>query len=487
MRERQRHTATITIVGGVILMLILVLGTVWMGRSARIDTDDAVRTVSLLYLEELAGRREQVVENNLENKINVINVAIDLMTEDDLSDKTHLEAYQTRMKRLYSLDKFAFVDTNGLIYVSTGYQDNIEDYSFDYKTLSEPEISVFSLENGEKQVIIAVPVDVRLGDSDLRVCFMAIDMEEMLAGVSMDYQSSDATFSNIYTSAGVPLTSQVLGGMATEDNLLDALGKVTFDKGYSYEQVADDFEEGISREVSFTYNGIKETLSYVPIRGTDWFLTYLIRESVISDQISSISRKTIYRSVIQSSLTVLVLLAVFAYIMAQNRRNTRLQLEKETADAEHRVQQEEMAQRLALQEELLAQKEHGQQQDRMIKALSSDYRSVYYIELDNNSGICYQARTDLPGLREGESFPYLEAVTAYCNTYITEPFRSEFLEFVQPEAVREGLRSSPVISYRYLISINGRESWEIVRFAGMQQEDGEVGTINTVGACCRCG
>ena len=56
-------------IGGVILAVILIGGTVWMGQSAHRDTSEAARSVSLLYLDELAGRREQVVENNLKNNI----------------------------------------------------------------------------------------------------------------------------------------------------------------------------------------------------------------------------------------------------------------------------------------------------------------------------------------------------------------------------------------------------------------------------------
>ena len=123
---RRNHTAEIAVIGSLILAVILVAGTIWMGRSARKDTEEAVRTVSLLYLDELAGRREQVVENNLEGKIDTIRVAIDLMTEEDLSDKEHLQNYQSRMKQLYTLDKFAFVDTDGLIYTSLGTEINIE-------------------------------------------------------------------------------------------------------------------------------------------------------------------------------------------------------------------------------------------------------------------------------------------------------------------------------------------------------------------------
>ena len=252
------------------MILILVIGTIWMGQSAKEDTESAVHTVSLLYLNELAGRREQVVESNLQNKVDVIRIAIDLMTEEDLSDKAHLEAYQKHMKLLYKLDKFAFVDTDGLIYVSSGYQSNIDDYSFDYKTLSEPEISILNPGSDNKQVIIAAPVNVPFQGKTLSVCFMAIDMSEMLAGISMDYQSSDATFSNIYTHEGQSLTGHVLRD-AEETNLLGALRSAAFEKRYDYARVEKDFAEGNPGVVSFSYRGVRETLSYVPISGTDCF------------------------------------------------------------------------------------------------------------------------------------------------------------------------------------------------------------------------
>ena len=81
-----KHTTKIAIIGSLVLAIVLVAGTIWMGQSAKNSTEDAVRSVSLLYLDELAGRREQVVEDNLQDKVKTIRVAIDLMTEEDLSD-----------------------------------------------------------------------------------------------------------------------------------------------------------------------------------------------------------------------------------------------------------------------------------------------------------------------------------------------------------------------------------------------------------------
>ena len=485
MKENKNKMKAAVIAGAVIVLLILVAGTFYLGHAARQDTDKAVRAVSLLYLDELAGRREQVVESNLENRIETIQIAVDLMTDEDLSDEEHRQAYQKRMKALYHLDKFAFVGESGTVYLSTGPSDEIGNYAFNYKAMTGPEISILNKNSTNKKVVIAVPIEPKRFENDnLTVCFMEMSMDQMLHGVSMESSENDATFCNLYTSDGYPLSNAVLGGFATEDNLLDAMEHAEFDPGYSYDKLVSDFESLKKGGTSFKYNDRNETLTYVPVEGTDWILTYLVRESLISDMISDITNGTIIRSTIQSLLMMFALLAVFGFILSQNRRNAKLMAEYEAAETEARVKQEEMEQRLALQEELLAEREQAEQQDRMIKALSSDYKSVYYLELDKNEGTCYQARSDMPGFREGDKFKYLEAVTEYCSNYIAEPYREEFLKFIQPDNIRKGLEDHLIISYRYMINVNGKESWEAVKFAGVRHPDErEDHLVHTVGAC----
>ena len=105
----------------------------------------------------------------MQDKIDVIGTALELMTEDDLSDLEHLQAYQARMKRLFDLEKFAFVDEEGLIYTALGMQTDIDQYPFDYLHLEGPEISVKNLRTQEKKVIIAVPVQKSFQEKNLVV------------------------------------------------------------------------------------------------------------------------------------------------------------------------------------------------------------------------------------------------------------------------------------------------------------------------------
>ena len=357
MNDKNNATTKIAIIGSIFIALFLILGTLWIGQQAKKDNDRAVRIVSTLYLDELAGRREQVVENNLNHRIADLYTAVELMSEDDLSDMEHLQAYQARMKRIYSVEKFAFVDSEGIIYTSLGNQYNIDKYDIDYLKLDKAEISIFNLDSSEKKVIIAIPVELKFMEHDLKVCFMEIDMKEMLEGASMESGGDNATFCNIYTRNGVALSDTILGGLAAEDNLIDAMKIAEFEEGYSYDKFLEDFTNGVSSEVSFTYNGIKETLSYVGVNNTDWNLTYLIRESVISEKISPVSEGIINRSIIQSIATVAAMLAIFSFIISETRKNAKLVIERETAEAEVRGKQEELEQNKILQKQLEQQSE----------------------------------------------------------------------------------------------------------------------------------
>ena len=451
------------IAGSIVVALMLIIGTFWTGRSATQDTEKAVSNVSLLYLEELAGRREQVLASTLNDYIGDLDVAIGLLTKEDLSSVENLQAYQLRMRRLYGLEKFAFVNEEGLIYTSRGTRTDIDQYAFDYQSLSEPEISIKSSDENIK-VVIAMPTDrLPFNGHFLVVCFMEIDMEYMLRNISLQSGSNNTTFCNIYTKEGYSLTNMVLGGLASENNLLSAMENANFEDEYNIEKVRDDFAKEQRGVTSFTYNGVRETMYYVPVRRTDWMLTYLIRESVISEQIDSISDGILKRSLILSILTALVLTFIFALMIRQTRKASKLALEQETAE----MLQQEMEERISLQDELLEQEQKRAQQDSMITALAADYKSVYYVNLDTDQATCIRNDSSDTNFYQGDSFGFMGTFTKYANEYVAEEYRKTFLDFINPENIRSELKKNVIIACRYLVKKNGVERYEMLRMAGV--------------------
>lgn len=483
LNNKHNKMTVVYIIGALLVLIIMVLGIIITGHKASVNTEEAVKKVSILYLDELAARREKVVENNLKSSIEDIEVAVGLMTDIDKSDVEHLQDYQARMKKLYNLEKFAFVNSKGTIYTALGTQENIEEYSFNHEEIKEPEISILNTTSIDKKVVIAIPVDVPFEGDTLKVCFMEIDMDEMLSGVSIESSESDATFCNIYTHDGIALSNTILGGLAVEDNLVDAMKTADYENGYSYDQFVSDFSSGKSGVVSFTYNDTRETLSFAPIEGTDWQLTYLIRESVISDEISSITSGTLRRSVIQTLLTLICVTVLFSFIIYQIRKNSAILLEKEKAEVENRARQMEMQETLELQEKLLEEERMRAQQDNLITAMASDYRSVYYVNLDDNDGVCFRGDpSDLDQSKVGVHFNFSQRFKYYAEAHVAEEYREGFLKFIDIENIRKGLAESRLITYRYLVRYEDKEFYEMLRMAGVRlKENRDDGIVHDIG------
>ncbi|MBR4759068.1 MAG: response regulator, partial [Lachnospiraceae bacterium] len=474
----QRNSRRMIITGCIMIALILALTTFWSVRSAHKSTDEAVRAVSDFYLQELAGRREHVVAKNLSSSITDMQTAIGLMEADDFSDMEHLQAYQARMKKLYKLEKFAFVDEEGLIYTSLGTQDNIDEYDFDHITLQGAEISVKDYETGNTKVIIAVPVEhLPFLGHELVTCFMEIDIQRLLEGLSLQTDEDSVTYCNLYYEEGTPLTGIVLGGQTKAMNLFESLKDATFDETGAYEKTRNDFLKGQEGTVDFTYRGTSENMYYVPVEGTNWMLTYLIRDDIIFDQISSISGSIIMRSVIQTVGIAIVMIAIFLMVIRQNNKNAQLMMEAETAEA---IQQE-LEETLALQDQLLEQERQQREADAMITAMASDYRSVYLIDLDTDEGTVFRSVDEYGGLAEGSRFKFSERFTEYANTHVAEADRQGFLDYIEPDNIRKALSTEKLIAHRYLAVRGGDEYYEMLRMAGVRGDEDASGEVHTIG------
>ena len=139
--------------------------------------------------------------------------------------------------------------------------------------------------------------------------------------------------------------------------------------------------------------------------------------------------------------------------------------------------------RLKEKELLLEQQALQKQQDQMITAMASDYRSVYYVDLDKDEAICYR---DDPRFSEapklGASFPFLRDFTAFACNHVAEPYREEYLAFIQPENIRAALASQQIIAYRFLELNDGKETYAMLRMAGVRHpEDRDDHIVHAIG------
>ncbi len=464
-----KRTASTAIVGGAIIAVLLILSTLWINHQAQNGTSDAVQSVSELYLRELTARREQGISSRIKDSIADIKTALKILSPNDLQNVETLTAFLNRFKTIYEVNQFAFVDANGNIFTPEGIATNRDEYFFVDERIAETKIFTYDLFEKDKCVAVVVPVEnISFQGVPIKSCFIQADIQDLLKEILLETTNSEITFFNLYYKNGESLTDSVLGSMGIGTNLLDALDNATFNDGYSKEQVKFDFENSRGGMAAFTFNGDKEMLYYRPVEGTGWMLSYLIQENKISDEISPISSDMRGRSMIQILFTVVAMLIVFRLISSQVRKNSRLLHQKNITEAEARVKQEEMEEKLRLQTQLLSEERRRRRQSEMIQALTADYRLVYHLNLDSDEAVCYRVAPDIStqlNRRQSDIIKFQAAMKNYVRTFVSPSDRDELLEFVKPENIRARLENEEIISHRYQLIQQGKEIFMMLRIA----------------------
>ena len=315
------------LIGAVIVVLIVTAATLWMSAGARKATDDAVEKVSEFYLEELAGRRSQVVTRFFETKADQMQRALALMTQEDLSSQEVLRSFLGRVEALYGLELFAVADEDNVVYTEhTTYMGGSR-YAFLSDELSHIRTITTNATYGGKDICLSMPIRDRVFNGKrLKTCFIEINMDDIVSMLAFNTQEN-GTHLSLYYENGENLTGLDFGPVSAKQNLFAFMGRhLTADEA---EALSGNFKDGIAGKAQFTFSGVRQMLYYSPIPETGWMITVLIPENLIYDQIGGIREETMTRSTIQILITCAALLVFFGVLAMRAKRESRALLEQE--------------------------------------------------------------------------------------------------------------------------------------------------------------
>ena len=166
-----------------------------------------------------------------------------------------------------------------------------------------------------------------------KACFVQIDIKDIADLLALDDQGG--TYFAIYSKKGGNLSGTELGPAITNRNFFEATKELVSEE--VWKENVDHFAREERGDMTFSFQGVRETLSYVPIQGTEWELAVLIHESVILDQIRGISEKNLAISRNQITFTLVAVFLLSFILLRQLRSLSKgeLEAEKETSKTFH--------------------------------------------------------------------------------------------------------------------------------------------------------
>ena len=461
--------------GALIIAVILVGSSLAVGRFAQIQTNETVYSLTEFYLEELAERRTDVVTANLNERKLQMEAAISGITEENLESERTLREYLSFIQSLNSLDMFAIVDEDGMVYTATNTYAGISRFGFLSEKITETVLTVNQAYGNKNMVIIAAPVEnVLFCGRKITSCFSGIDMENIQNSISMQTDNNQ-TFCNLFFRDGRFLAEANLGEVPVQDNLLTFLGEdAEFDKGYSLEEIEQKLKNGESGFASFTNLGRHDYLYYRPVEGTDWYLSVFINENIIDERIESIGENLVKASMIQILVISVAMLVIFCVIYRAIRTNETMRYEKLRADEVNRAKQEEAEEKLRLQEKLLLEEKEKHRYDAMLHVLSEEYHSVYYVDLERNTLIPYRilgSIREMFHLEEGTEVSFDRIYHRYVEHSVVEEEKEEMFRFGRTEDIRELLKEQSSFFHLFRVERDGQVYYRQLRLANLGKDE----------------
>ena len=336
-RITQKTFVFTAVIGSLLIMAILAASALRSSRMTKTATDEAVSAVSEFYLEAMADRRAKTITNLINNNFDQMEKAMAFIAEEDIKDQEDLRLSIGRIKKLLSLNRFAVVDCDNVVYTRyTTYTGGSRHSFLAEESMDERDISTVLMYGSSKQLCLAAPTPgIRLMGKSMKACFVQIDIKEIVDLLAFDDQGR--TYFALYSPNGENLSGTELGPYIAGKNLFEAIkGVIPADE---WNLNRDNFTKGSQGSITFTTDGAEETLCYVPIEGTGWKMAVLIRESVIHDTIRDISEKSMAtsRNMIIAILVMVLLFAVILIIELGILSRDKLADEKENSKNLHNM------------------------------------------------------------------------------------------------------------------------------------------------------
>ena len=325
------------VLGSLLIMAMVTANSVWASRQTLSATEEAVSAVSSFYLETMADRRARMVTNQIDQDFDQMEKALVFIEEEGIESQEELRDTLGRIRDLLSLHGFALVDEDNVVYTQyTTYTGGSRHEFLSEGKLEGRTMSTVSLYGSSRQLCLAVPTPgLTIMGKPFKACFIQIDIKDIVDLLALDDQGG--TYFAVYSKKGENLSGTELGPAIANRNILETTKNLVPEE--IWKENVDHFAGEARGNMTVSFDGVKETLSYVPIQGTGWELAVLIHESVILDQIRGISEKNLVISRNQITFTLVVVLLFCAVLLRQLKALSQgaLEAEKEASKTFHNM------------------------------------------------------------------------------------------------------------------------------------------------------
>ena len=330
MKKKQITNRTFfltAIIGSLLIIVMITSNAIWSSNQTLLQTEEAVFAVSNFYLENIADRRAQTVESRIDSEFSQMEKALDFIRDENIESQEELRTTLGKIRNLLSLNRFALVDQDDVVYTQyTTYTGKSRHEFLSEEKMEDRTISTVSLYGSSKQLCLAIPTpELTILGKRFKACFIQIDIKDIIDLLAVDDQG--ITYFALYSVNGSNLSGTELGPVISNQNILEATKGLVSDD--IWKENRENFINDAGGSMSYSCNGVTETMCYVPLLNTGWEFAVLIHENVILGEIRDISEKNLTANRNQIAFTLITVLLFATVLLLELRALSKKKLDAE--------------------------------------------------------------------------------------------------------------------------------------------------------------
>ncbi len=324
----------------IVLMLAIVLVCLlvsWLIFAAGGITSDFTKNMNAMYLREMTNLTQANFKSGLSMRYSVLKSVAESVNDEDMESQEALERFITDAEHNNDFEFMAFIDRDGFYYSKDGKRPAASKLSFLAQLLAgEEELVSYNETFLDNNMIV-------LGTQIAPIPFEGTDMIAIIAGFTADsigqhlfLRSEDGqTNASIVTWDGnFVVYNTFFSELPQGSNILSKFREYAeFDKGFSVEQVEEDFKNGESGMVIFKAAGVHMCMYYMPIEGTEWYMLMEVPYEVVDEMTENLSSRLNRNAItMMASVMLLILILFFIYLMNLKAHSRQIEAARESAE-----------------------------------------------------------------------------------------------------------------------------------------------------------
>ncbi len=321
-----------------VLAIVLVsLLVIWLIAAASDLTSDFTKNMNTIYLREMTNLTQANFKSGLSMRYSGLKAIAESVNAEDTKNQQSMERFIIDAEHNNDFEFLAFIDKDGFYYSEDGKRPAASKLSFLADLLSGKDrlISYNETFLDDNMIVLGTQISpIRYDGAELIAMIAGFTADSI--GQHLFLRSEDGTTNaSIVTSDGSFIVyNTFFSELPTGSNIITKFKEYAeFDKGFSVEQIENDFKSGNSGMVIFKAVNAHMCMYYAPIEDTDWYMLMEVPYEVVDEMTENLSRRLNSNAITMMATVMALILVIFViYLVNLKAHSKQLEAARESAE-----------------------------------------------------------------------------------------------------------------------------------------------------------